>query len=292
MVSEDADPGSIERRESTRRSLLGLPLRAASALADTAEHIPVAGSAVHAARRTAHDVVGTAGAMAVAGTQSGLGALVREVVDAFTSEVDLTALVVDNVDIDAIVATVDLDAIVARLDLDAIVASVDLDAIIARVDLDAAVARVDLDAIIDRIDVDRVLDKVDLDAVVARVDLDGAIERVDVDAVINRVDLIGLADVVIDGVDLPGIIREASTSVTADVMTDVRSSSERADDAVADLVGRILRRRARRGRDGTPPTEPDSAEPDSAEPDSTGPAGPIVTDVTLVTEIDEDPGRD
>ena len=99
------------------------------------------------------------------------------------------------------------------------------------------------DCMVPRVDIEAVIATVDLDAIIDTVDLDRAVSHVDVDAVINRVDLIGLADVVIDGVDLPGIIREASTSVTADVMTDVRSTSERADDAVAVMVGRLLRRR-------------------------------------------------
>lgn len=214
--------------------VLKLPFRAASAMFDVAEHVPVAGSVVRDVRRSAHNVVDSAGVLATAGVQSGMGALIREIVDVFTSEIDLTALVLDNVDLDKIIASVDMNAIVDLLDLDAIVARVDLDAAVARVDLDAAVARVDIEAVIAT---------VDLDAIIDTVDLDRAVSHVDVDAVINRVDLIGLADVIIDGVDLPGIIREASTSVTADVMTDVRSTSERADDAVAVMVGRLLRRR-------------------------------------------------
>jgi hypothetical protein len=73
--------------------------------------------------------------------------------------------------------------------------------------------------------VDRVLDELDLTALVR-----------------ERVDLIGLTDEVIAGVDLPGIIRESTGSVTADVMSDVRSQGERADDAVSGFVDRILGR--------------------------------------------------
>ncbi|MCP9271682.1 hypothetical protein [Mycolicibacterium arenosum] len=73
--------------------------------------------------------------------------------------------------------------------------------------------------------VDRVLDELDLNALVR-----------------ERVDLIGLADEVVAGINLPAIIRESTGSVTSDVMHDVRSQSERADDAVAGIVDRILRR--------------------------------------------------
>ena len=91
--------------------------------------------------------------------------------------------------------------------------------------------------------VDLVLDEMDLNALVReRVDIDAVAAGLDIDAVINRVDLIALADRVIDGVDLPAIIRESTNSMTAEVMTDVRTQGERADDVVAGIVDRMLRR--------------------------------------------------
>ncbi|MCX2962802.1 hypothetical protein [Gordonia aquimaris] len=143
--------------------------------------------------------------------------LVVAVVSAIIAEMDLTGLVRDNVDLNEVAAALDIEAILNRVDLDAVIRD--------RVDLNGAVALVDLDAI------------------AATLDIDAIAARIDIEAILGRVDMIGLADEIIDGVDLPDIIREASTSVTADVMTDVRSTSERADDAVANVVGRILRRR-------------------------------------------------
>lgn len=94
--------------------------------------------------------------------------------------------------------------------------------------------------------VDVVLDEMDLNALVReRVDIDALAADLDIDAVINRIDLITLADTVIEGVDLPAIIRESTNSMTAEVMTDVRTQGERADDAVAGIVNRMLGR----GRD-------------------------------------------
>ncbi|MDG5481300.1 hypothetical protein [Mycolicibacterium gadium] len=91
--------------------------------------------------------------------------------------------------------------------------------------------------------VDVVLDEMDLNALVReRVDIDALAADLDIDAVINRIDLITLADRVIDGVDLPAIIRESTNSMTAEVMTDVRTQGERADDAVAGIVNRMLGR--------------------------------------------------
>lgn len=153
-----------------------------------------------------------------------LRATVVKIVAAALEEIDLTRLIRDNVDIDAIIDSVDLDRAVARVDLDKAVERVDLDKAVARVDLDAAVRRVDLDAIVDSVDLDRQ---------VSRVDLDGAI---------SRVDLIALANFVIDGVDLPDIIRESTGSLSAEAVRGVRSQGMQADDAVSHFVGRLFGR--------------------------------------------------
>jgi hypothetical protein len=91
--------------------------------------------------------------------------------------------------------------------------------------------------------VELVLDEIDMTSFVTeRLDVDAIAAGLDIDAVINRIDLIALADKVIDGVDLPGIIRESTNSVTAEVMNDVRTQGERADDLVAGIVDRVLGR--------------------------------------------------
>ncbi|HTY29369.1 MAG TPA: hypothetical protein VMD51_14675 [Mycobacterium sp.] len=88
-----------------------------------------------------------------------------------------------------------------------------------------------------------VLDQIDLTALVReRVDIDAIVADVDIDAIIARIDLIGLADQIIDGVDLPAIIRESTGTVTAEVMTDVRTQTARADDVVSGFVDRMLGR--------------------------------------------------
>jgi hypothetical protein len=91
--------------------------------------------------------------------------------------------------------------------------------------------------------IEHVLAELDLTALVReQVDMDAIAAEIDIDAIIGRIDLVGLANRVIDGVDLPSIIRESTNSVTAEVMTDVRSQGERADDIVAGMVDRVLGR--------------------------------------------------
>ncbi|MCX8564160.1 hypothetical protein OS122_25045 [Mycolicibacterium mucogenicum] len=76
--------------------------------------------------------------------------------------------------------------------------------------------------------VELVLDELDLNELVRR-----------------RVDLVGLANEVVDGIDLEAIISRSTDSMTAEVMTDVRTQGERADDAISGFVDRLL------GRDRT-----------------------------------------
>jgi len=247
----------------------------------------------------------------LAGTEQLIQAILRpvitRVVDAALSELDLTALILDNVDLDAVAAKLDVDAVIRRVDLDGVVATVDLDAAVARVNLDQIVSRIDvdsivagvnIDAVIDRVDVDAIVKRVDLDAAVAQVDLDAAVAQVDLDAAVARVDieqiislidvdsivatvdleavvdrldiasvvakvdpdpivarvnfdaamaqidLIGIAQNIVDGIDLPGIIRDSTGSLASEAVHGVRVQGQQADDAVGQLVGRVFRRRA------------------------------------------------
>ena len=144
-----------------------------------------------------------------------------------------------------------LDAVLDQVDLTALVLRrVDLDAIAAALDLDAAAAGLDIDEILDRIDFDAVIaDRVDIDGVAAGLDIDKVLDRVDFDAVVaQRVNLIGLAEYVVDGIDLPRIIRESTGSVASESLRGVRTRSMDADQALAALVDRMLLRR-RTGRD-------------------------------------------
>ena len=106
----------------------------------------------------------------------------------------------------------------------------------------AVVARI-TELVLDRIDLTALVrERVDIEAIIADVDIDAIVADVDIDAIIARIDLIGLADQIIDGVDLPAIIRESTGTVTAEVITDVRTQTARADDVVSGFVDRVLGR--------------------------------------------------
>jgi hypothetical protein len=176
-------------------------------------------------------------------------------VEAIVDRVDIAAIV-ERLDIDAIVSNVDIDAIVRKVNIDAIASQLDIDAIVSRVDVDAIVSQLDIDAIVSQVDLDAIAKRIDLDAIVERLDIDAIVSRVDVDAIVRRLDLVGLAEEVVNGIDLPEIIRESSGSMASDVVRDARMQSIDADMAIARLIDRILRRRRARRTDA--PGEPES----------------------------------
>ncbi|MGY1736108.1 hypothetical protein [Geodermatophilus sp. SYSU D00684] len=294
-----ADRAATRRRAVTAR--LPRPGRAPEALAHpvAATARALAGAADRVVPAVARGLLARLDVPALVGEFVDLDRLAALIdVDAVADRVDV-GRVVDRVDLDAVVARVDLDRAVARVDLDAAVARVDvdavadrvdvgrvldrvdLDAVVARVDLDRAVARVDLDAAVDRVDVRRVLDRVDLDGVVDRVDLDRAVARVDLDAAVDRVDLdraaarldldaaalrmdlAGLARYVVEVIDLPGLLRASTGSVTSEVVRSVRDQGADADRAVERVVDRLLRRHARRATAGDGARGPAGPEPPS-----------------------------
>jgi hypothetical protein len=75
-----------------------------------------------------------------------IGARMEQTAQAIAERV--IALVIDAIDIDAIVSKVDIDKIVSRVDVDAIVERVDIQKIIERVDINAIVNQLDIDALV------------------------------------------------------------------------------------------------------------------------------------------------
>jgi hypothetical protein len=242
-------------------------------LVGVARVVPVPGRAglEQAAALTVSAVTGT--------VATALDVLVPSVVSAVLSRLDLTAVVTDQVDLDAVVRDVDIDAVAARLDIDAVIERmdltalvrerVDLDAIVGEVDIDAVAARLDIDAVIERMDLTALVrERVDLDAIVGEVDIDAVAARLDIDAVIDRVDLVGLAQGVMDALDLPAIIRGSTASVASESVQDVRLQTIAADEVVTRVVDRLLLRRRHQppGPNGEAPAPPQPADPTETIP--------------------------
>lgn len=210
------------------------------------------------ARRAAVDVVIGAGAVAnemtvrIAGRLADTGRLVAAripqlpVVEERLNPVRALSVLAERGRRERAAATVDLQRLAAAL-VPAVTA-----AVLDRLDLTALVRdRVELDALVAEVDVDAVVARVDVDVIAARVDVDTIAAKVDVDAIVDRLDLVALANRVIEGIDLPQIIRESTGSVTGEMVRDVRMRGIEADQAVAGLAARLLRRRPRQPGMGT-----------------------------------------
>jgi hypothetical protein len=187
-----------------------------------------------------------------------VGVIVPMVVREVLNTVDLNVVILERVDLDGLVAKVDIAEIIDRVDIDAVVRQVDIDSIVHRLDVDGIVQRVDIDAIAQRIDLDAIADRIDLDRIVARIDVDAVVAGVDLKAIVDRLDVVGLAEEVINEIDLPEIIRDSTGSMASQVVRDARIQSFDADEAVSRIVDRLLRRRGKRSTQG-----PGSAQADT-----------------------------
>jgi len=128
----------------------------------------------------------------------------------------------------------------------AVLDEIDLDEVVARVDLDRIVDRINLNQIAARLDLDEIVRRVDIDAIAERIDLDAIVARVDLDAILARVDLPGLTEQVIDEVDLGEIIRESSSTMASETVDALRVQGMRVDGLVSRIVDRVLLRQGQR----------------------------------------------
>ncbi len=159
-------------------------------------------------------------------------------IEAVLDRLDLTELVVSRVDLDRVARGLDIEAVLDRLDLTELVVS--------RVDLDRVARGLDIEAVLDRLDLtELVASRVDLDRVARALDIEAIAYRLDLTALARRIDLIGLAEQVVVGIDLPQLIRDSTGSVASEGIAGVRMQGMEADQALAHFVDRVLRRRPR-----------------------------------------------
>ena len=107
--------------------------------------------------------------------------------------------------------------------------AIDIDALLERVDVDALLSRVDVDGVVSRVDVDKLIDRVDVDKIVSRVDVEKIIERVDIASLMERT-------------ELGSIIARSTTGVATEVLDVIRAQGVGLDDFFSRWVNRILRR--------------------------------------------------
>ncbi|HEV3282242.1 MAG TPA: hypothetical protein VG032_11635 [Acidimicrobiales bacterium] len=75
--------------------------------------------------------------------------------------------------------------------------AIDMDALLDRIDVDAVVNRVDVDRLIDRVDVEKIVERVDVKKIVERIDIDAVMEQTELGSIIAR-STTGVASEVLD----------------------------------------------------------------------------------------------
>jgi hypothetical protein len=108
--------------------------------------------------------------------------------------------------------------------------AIDIDALLERIDVDALVSRVDVDGVVSRVDVDGLIDRVDVEKIIDRVDVEKIIDRVDIDALMEKT-------------ELGSIIARSTTGVASEVLDVIRAQGVGLDDFFARWVNRILHRK-------------------------------------------------
>jgi len=67
-----------------------------------------------------------------------------------------------------------------------IVDAIDIDALLDKVDVEKIIERVDVQKIIDRVDVQQIIDRVDINAIVDEIDIDALVEHTELGSIIAR----------------------------------------------------------------------------------------------------------
>ena len=114
-----------------------------------------------------------------------------------------------------------------------------VDLVLQVLDVNALLAQVDVNALLDKIDVTALLERVDLNAVLARVDTDALLDRIDVNALLQRVDV----DTLVEQTDLGAVIARSTGGVASEALDAARSHAVGMDQSIDRWVQRALRRK-------------------------------------------------
>jgi hypothetical protein len=117
----------------------------------------------------------------------------------------------------------------------------------ATTDVIAEVLPTVVNQVLDQIDLTTmVVDHVDLAKIIDSVDIAAVVQHIDIEAIVSQMDLGGLANQVIEEVDLPGLIRQSSGAMASESIVGVRTQGIEADEWVNRVVDRVLMRRGDR----------------------------------------------
>ena len=132
--------------------------------------------------------------------------------------------------IDIVVQAVDINALLRQVDLNAPLREVDLNALLARVDVNTPLKQVDLNALLKQVDLNEVLKQVDVDAVLDRVDINDVVARIDMERLVEQT-------------DLGAIIARSTGGLATRALDTMRSGAVGLDRRIGRWVTRLLRRK-------------------------------------------------
>jgi hypothetical protein len=116
---------------------------------------------------------------------------------------------------------------------------IDINAIVQQVDVEQIIDRVDIDKIVSRVDVDKVIDRVDIEKIIDRVDIQKVIDRVDINAIVNSIDI----DALVEQTEIGSIIARSTTGVLTEVLDVIRAQGVGLDDFMFRWGNRLVGRR-------------------------------------------------
>ena len=146
-----------------------------------------------------------------------------------------------------------IDLVVDVLDLNALVQSIDLNAVLNRIDINEILKNVDVSALVDRVDINDVLQRVDVGALLDRIDMNDLVQRLDIDALVEQT-------------DLGAVIAKSSGGIATDALDAARSQAVGLDGFIDRWVQRALRRKY--AAPSMPPALLDGQLPDAEAPDA------------------------
>jgi len=111
--------------------------------------------------------------------------------------------------------------------------------IVDAIDLNAVLDKVDIEALIERVDINKVVERVDIEKVVERVDVQKVIERVDINAIVDEIDI----DALVEQTELGSIIARSTTGVLTEILDVIRAQGVGLDDFILRWSNRLVGRR-------------------------------------------------
>ena len=142
---------------------------------------------------------------------------------------------------------------VAQRVIELVLDALDMNALIARIDLNFVLGRVDLNEVVDQVDLNQIVERVDLNQIVDRLDVNRLMARVDINQILSQVDI----EALVKNTDLGALMVSSSSTLATEAVDLGRSHAVSMDDTLARWAGKL--RRNHKGQAG-PRELPDARE--------------------------------